>query len=147
MAGYLTTVACSLILSVGRAHVAIAASPAPLEISGPWLRLPPPGVKVTAGYMTLHNSGNTTLTITGISTTKPTHVELHNSRLTKDGQMSMEQAHAVTVAPGATVRLAPAGMHAMIFDAPTLAAGGTLDFTLELQDGRRVKGAFTAQRP
>jgi len=35
----------------------------------------------------------------------------------------------------------------MIFDAPALTAGETLDFTLELQDGRQVKGAFTAQRP
>ena len=147
MADYFTTVACGLVLSLSSAGVGLAVTPAPLEISGSWLRLPPPGAKVTAGYMTLHNSGNTALTITSISTAKPAHVEIHNSRLSKSGQMSMEHAPAITVAPGTTLRLAPAGMHAMIFDAPALTAGETLDFTLELQDGRQVKGAFTAQRP
>ncbi len=90
-----------------------AVAQAELQISDAWIKHLPPTVPVRAGYMTIHNSGDSAQRIVGADSESFGSVEIHES-LMQDGMMRMERREVLVIEAGATLRLEPGGLHLML---------------------------------
>jgi copper(I)-binding protein len=120
-----------------------AASTAPtttgLVVSGAWVRLPAPGAKHLAAFMTWQNTGTTDLEVTGASSSLSPRTELH-THLMEGGIMKMRKVERVVVKAGSTQALQPGGLHVMLMDVPKHpVVGDTVDITLVTASGAAVK--------
>jgi copper(I)-binding protein len=98
-------------LALAAATLARAAAPA-LSASDAWVRVTP-GAEVAAAYLTLHNDGSVPVSIVGVRSPLASMAMIHETRLTGT-QASMRPRAELLVAAGATVRLAPGGLHVML---------------------------------
>jgi copper(I)-binding protein len=122
---------------------ALAAAPtAQLSAANAWLRATP-GTDVAAVYLTLHNAGPTTVTVTGVRSSIAADAMIHETRVS-GSVASMRPALPLRIAPGATVELAPAGLHVMLhmLNHP-LQAGEEVPLVLLLEGGGTL--ALTAR--
>lgn len=104
----------------------------PLVTSG-WVRTPPAGRDVTAGYLTLLAEGEDDQLI-GASSAIAARIELHT--MEDDGEvMRMRQVEAIDLPAGELVSLRPGGDHLMIFGVDTAALDGEVEITLEFASG------------
>ena len=84
-----------------------------LLIEHAWIRTPPPGAMMLAGYATLRNDGDTPLTISGADSAAFGSVSLHQT-LSEDGVERMRPLGEFALAPGESVAFAPGGKHLML---------------------------------
>ncbi|MDH3994761.1 MAG: copper chaperone PCu(A)C [Gammaproteobacteria bacterium] len=106
-----------------------------LVLQDAWVRALPPTQSNTAAYVTVTNTADTAVTITGGSVDFANTVEIHTTREI-DGYMRMEQLPGLTVAPGATVSLAPGGTHLMLLELSRMpVAGESTRICLDLASG------------
>lgn len=98
-----------------------------LQVEHAWIRTPPPGAMMLAGYATLHNSGDAPLTVTAASSADFGDVSLHQS-VEENGVVRMRALGDVVVAPGEHIVFAPGGKHFMLMQPKR-----------ELKSGDRVK--------
>ncbi len=119
---------------------------AELEIGDGWIKHLPATVPVRAGYLTLSNTGSSTLTIVGVSSDSFASVEIHRS-VQADGMMRMQRVERLSIAPGETVQLAPGGLHLMLMQprAPT-EPGQTRRIEIEFADGSRQNLQLTVRK-
>ncbi len=126
-----------------------AAQPPPLEVESAWVRQPPPGATVAAGYLRLHNPGDTTLRVSGVEVAPSVarSAEIHGMEM-RNGTMRMRHlVEGVELAPGASAELAPGGRHLMLFGIlQSLQEGDRVGLTIRLEDGRKVTVAADVQR-
>ena len=111
-----------------------ATQPAQLTAANAWLRATP-GTDVAAVYLTLHNTGSEPVSIIGVRSPIAADAMIHQS--TVSGTVSsMRPALPLRIAPGATVRLAPEGLHVMLhmLNHP-LTAGEEVPLVLLLEGG------------
>ena len=108
---------------------------AELQISNAWIKNLPPVMTMRAGYLSIHNPTDNVVTLVGVSSERFAKVEFHES-IAEDGVMRMEMLHQLTIAPGATVELAPGGKHLMMMN-PSEATkpGEIISIKLKLEDG------------
>ena len=119
-----------------------------LKISSAWIRVPPPGAKVTALYLTAENTSTTAQTITKISVEGANRTEIHQSMTDAKGMMSMELLPQLKLDPKTTVTLAPGGNHAMVFGAlPELKTGAKIKVTVHLEGGASIQTEAVARGP
>ncbi|MES2959583.1 MAG: copper chaperone PCu(A)C [Pseudomonadota bacterium] len=85
-----------------------------LKIDHPWARPTLPGQSAGGAYLGLHNGGATPDRLLGGSTPAAARVELHEMRMQGD-VMRMREVPALDLAPGKPVKLAPGGLHLMLF--------------------------------
>jgi hypothetical protein len=133
MSKLVAAVSCSLLLA---AVPALAAPPAfGLEVTDPWVRLPPPGAKNTGAFMLLKNAGAKDLKLVAASNPASKVAELH-THLNEGGVMKMRQVPFIEVKAGGQAELKPGSLHVMLIDliAP-LKEGETIAITLKLEDG------------
>jgi copper(I)-binding protein len=110
------------------------AAPAQLSAENAWLRATP-GTEVAAVYLTLHNSGSEPVTIIGVRSAIAADAMIHETRMS-GSLSSMRPALPLRIAPGASVRLAPEGLHVMLHMLThPLAAGEQVPLVLLLQGG------------
>jgi hypothetical protein len=83
-----------------------------LWIDQAWARPAPAGAS-DAGYLTITNRGRAPDVLIGVSVAASRAASIHQSRLV-GGMMTMRPLRSVTIAPGATVRLEPGGLHLML---------------------------------
>ena len=83
-----------------------------------------------AGYLTITNGTDDTITLVGASSSEVGRVELHESMMNDAGEMQMiPRPEGFTVGPGGQIMLESGGKHIMLFDPePT---GDELEFTLD----------------
>ncbi len=106
-----------------------------LEISDARIKNLPPTVPVRAGYMTLHNPGQQAVTIVAVQSDAFASVEIHRSYM-HDGMMRMDQVDSLMIAPGATLQLAPGGLHLMMMQpAEATRPGDRIEILLQFEDG------------
>jgi len=112
-----------------------ASARAGLDIADARIKNLPPAVPVRAGYLTLHNPGAAAVAIVAVSSAAFASVEIHRS-VTRDGIAHMERVDSLSVAPGATVQLAPGGYHLMLMQ-PLQATrpGQEIEIVLHFADG------------
>jgi copper(I)-binding protein len=84
-----------------------------LTIEHAWIRTPPPGAMMLAGYATLRNDGDAPLTISGADSTAFGSVSLHQT-VSDGGVERMRALGEFRLAPGESVTFAPGGKHLML---------------------------------
>jgi hypothetical protein len=108
---------------------------ASLEITGAWLRQPPPGQTGAAIYMELHNGGAAPLAVVGARVESAASAAIHGHSHA-DGMMRMYPVPRLEIAPNASVSLQPGGYHLMVGDMGTAPQpDALLPFCLRLEDG------------
>jgi copper(I)-binding protein len=122
------TLACLLIMlpAAGR-----AASP-DVTVTKPWMRYLLPSLPA-AGYLTLHNAGNTEAVLTAAASPGCGMLMLHKSQ-DDSGMAMMMDMQSVTVPANGSVTFAPGGYHLMCMQ-PKMKVGDRLAVTLSFQDG------------
>ncbi|MGM0435225.1 MAG: copper chaperone PCu(A)C [Pseudomonadota bacterium] len=125
-----------------------SATSAEIRIDNAWSRATAPGVDRGAGYMTLHNEGDQSRTLTGATADWAESVEIHESREV-DGQMRMQALpEGLTLEPGETVELAPMSFHLMIMGLDeALTEGDTRSLTLEFDNGETRETQLDIRAP
>ena len=108
---------------------------AELEISEARIKNLPPSVPVRAGYMTIDNPSQITVSIVAIRSDAFASVEIHRSVM-QDGMMRMNLVESLQIAPGGRLQLAPGGLHLMMMQ-PVQATrpGEDIQIILQLDDG------------
>ncbi len=140
----------SAALAVALAALALPASAAPyrqgpVEVVDPWSRPAAVGMN-GVGYMVIKNNGKTPLVLTGASTPLAAKVSLHQSSMASGVMRMSLVAGGLTIAPGATARLAPAGYHMMLEKlTKPLALGQRAPLTLTFADGRKMQVELSVQ--
>jgi periplasmic copper chaperone A len=116
-------------------------------VTDAWIRAVPPGAKMTAGYLTVHNPSAEPLVIVGVESPAFGSIEMHGT-VVADGVARMRQQDTVTVAPGETVRFEPGGLHLMLMQpAGEIPSAGTIELSLRLDDGERLDFAAPVGQP
>ena len=115
-----------------------------VSVSDAWIRATPPGATTAGGYFTLTNHGREPVRLVSASTPAASKLELHHMSMA-GGVMTMRpMPNGATVAPGASLRLAPGGDHLMLTGLKRpLKAGDHVRVVLNLVPG----GAMTFDFP
>lgn len=124
-----------------------AAAQAELVLSEAWLRAVPPVSPSMAGYVTVTNTGEAAVAITGAHSEIAGHVMLHDMTQQKDGTRKMAHLHQVEIPAGGSVSFAPGAMHLMLMHLSRVPAEGErVELCLELRDGEAVCRDFPVSR-
>src|SRR5580704_11984490 len=121
------------------AYSVIAQTPA-LIVLDAWIRQVP-GSDVAAAYLTLRNPTTKPITIVGMESSLAEHVMIHETK-TVGGQSQMRPHEQLVIAPGATVKFEPGGLHVMLMGVTQpVAVGKSVPLVLLLADGTKVQAA------
>ncbi|MBD8526553.1 copper chaperone PCu(A)C [Pseudomarimonas arenosa] len=117
-----------------------------LKGSNAWIRLAPSGAMMLAGYVELRNEGEQPLRLKGGQSGAFGLIEIHRTEEV-DGVSRMREVPLLEIAPGATVKLEPGGLHLMLMR-PTgeLAEGTTVAIDLLDENDEPLPVAFTVRR-
>ncbi len=108
---------------------------AELEVGDAWVREPPPGTMLAAGFMHLHNPGEAPVVILGVDSPCCQEVRIHQS-LVENGVARMRPVERLEIPPGGDLELAPGGYHLMLIAPRTmLTSGRHVTLLLKLGDG------------
>lgn len=103
-----------------------------------WIRQPPPGVAVLAGYFTLQNLTDQALTLTAVESRDFGSVEIHKS-FVKDGVEQMEPVPSVAIPAHGSIEFKPGGLHLMMMQPKkNLFAGDMAEVILTFSDGSQL---------
>jgi periplasmic copper chaperone A len=138
------------------ASATVAQTPAPMEraaappqtalvAQNAWVRTTP-GADVAAAYLTLRNVSTSAVTVTGVESPSAAHAMIHETKV-EGGQSKMRPHEQLVVAPGATLKLEPGGLHVMLHDLKQpLTVGQTVPLVFLLAGGGSVQ-VTAAVRP
>jgi len=105
---------------------------AEVKLSDAWVRASNPGQSVGAAYVTLSSAQDVTLVYA--ETERAGTVEMHSMTM-QNGVMRMRSMEELPVPAGKPVKLAPGGLHLMLFELPTpFKAGEQVKFRLCFKD-------------
>lgn len=106
-----------------------------VAVMNAWVREAHPNAIVNAGYMTLLNAGDDTVTVKSVTSSSFGSVEVHEMSMV-DGMMEMRELKALKIASGGMVKLAPGGKHLML-KAPKkrFVDGDQVTLVLEFESG------------
>ncbi|ETD76131.1 cbb3 -type cytochrome c oxidase assembly copper chaperone PccA [Rhodobacter capsulatus] len=144
MIGKLAAPLCALMLALmpmsGQAHEAHAGA---LTIIHPAIPAVMPGAQAAAGYFTIVNAGDSADRLTAVEVDFAAMAMMHSSETDAAGVTRMIDVGAVEVPAGATVKLAPGGLHVMFMGltAP-IAEGVMLPGTLVFDHAGKVPVEF-----
>jgi cytochrome oxidase Cu insertion factor (SCO1/SenC/PrrC family)/copper(I)-binding protein len=109
--------------------------------------LDPLGQERLAFYATLRNESARADALVGVASPTGRTASLHRMR-SEDGMMRMEPVEVIPLPPGATVRLEPGGLHAMLEDLLTSpAAGDSLEVTFRFANTDAVTRWIPVRHP
>ena len=108
-----------------------------ITISKAFIKLPRPGVDVTAGFATVKASTN--LKVIEVSNKNFKIIELHSMKMT-NGVMEMRKLTEPKLGPNSPLVLSPGNDHLMLFGIKKkLEPGENLDLTFVFKDGKNNK--------
>jgi copper(I)-binding protein len=110
-----------------------------LAIGHPWSRPTAAGVPVGVVYLSITNNGPAEEILLGARSPAAGRVEVHQT-VVSEGMARMRPMSQVVIAPGATARIEPGGVHFMLFDlkAP-LSPGDRIPFILSFRGAGEVE--------
>ena len=114
-----------------------------LQIDGLWTRATPPRAVAAGGFLTITNTGSAPDTLVGVASPVAAIGELHDMTV-EDGIMIMRPVEGgIAIPPGASVDLAPGGLHIMLIDlkAP-LKKGEDVPVTLTFEKAGSVEATL-----
>jgi copper(I)-binding protein len=111
-----------------------------LIIKNMWSRATPGGAKVAGGYLTVENKGTVPDRLLSASSPTSGKVQAHEMAMT-DGVMTMRPLESgLTIPPGASVSLAPGGLHLMLTELKQpLKEGKMLPIVLQFEKAGTVE--------
>ena len=128
----------ALITVILLAATSLAGADSGLQVSEPWVREAPPTSRVLAGYLTLVNTGDNTVTVTAISSPDFKNTEIHRTVI-EAGVARMLSVKQLEVPAGGQLMLEPGGHHLMLFDPlRTLTAGETVTLIIHMNNGKQL---------
>lgn len=105
-----------------------------IVVTDAWLRASP-GRPVAAAYFTLCNAGAADDMLVAVESDAADAVELHETRMSKNGVASMTRVETTPLPVGVTVRFGPGGAHAMMIGLHRdIAAGDRVRLRLRFRD-------------
>ena len=108
-------------------------------VDGAWSRASIGTSRPSAAYMTIRNTGDEAVTLTGIRTDLAMMSEIHRTSTNDRGVSSMAPAGEIELAPGETIALEPGGFHAMLMQLQRpMTEGDTFSLVLVFSDGGEV---------
>ncbi|ABC29804.1 uncharacterized protein conserved in bacteria [Hahella chejuensis KCTC 2396] len=113
-----------------------------VETSDAWIRFTP-GTTPMAGYFTLNNASDRTITITSAESADFGQVMMHQT-INNNGQMSMQHmGEGLELKAGESLSFNPGGMHLMLMQRQRpLSPGDHVSVTLNLADGAPISVEF-----
>jgi periplasmic copper chaperone A len=130
--------------SAGPAPAAATTSPQPhtggsaadkLDAVDPYVRLNPPGTRVSGAFMQLKNRGDKDLKLVKVATPVAELAEFH-THINEDGVMKMRPVPSIEIKANNETALQPGGLHVMMIDLKgALKEGQMIPITLTLDDG------------
>ena len=128
----------ALTLLAGSGAVVNAGS-ADIVVDDAWARATVGADRPGAAYMTLTNTGDTAVTLTGVESPVSMMPMVHKTTTDDEGLSTMGPAGDITIPAGESVALEPGGFHAMLMKLrQPLDAGNTIQVTLLFADGGEV---------
>lgn len=119
---------------------------AELEVSEAKMRLLP-GDLPAAGYFTLHNAGDASVTLIGAESPAFEDAAMHRST-NQDGMASMQPVPQLALASGEQVAFAPQGYHLMLMNRKRpLSVGDEVEVVLLFEDEQRLTASFQTVSP
>jgi copper(I)-binding protein len=116
-----------------------------IEINFPIIRLPPPGMEVTAMFLKIINHSEKDLKVIKVTGDFAQSFELHNMQMI-DGKMKMRPVESIELKKKSTTELKSGGFHIMIFNLKKTLINGefhkvklTLDNKMEVEINARVE--------
>ena len=103
---------CSLLTSLLFASTAYAQQS--ISVSEAWVRIPPPGMQMMAGYGTFTNPTVNTIEIVEAHSKSFESIGFHISEM-NDGISSMRKLDSIILQPGESAIFEPGGKHLMIY--------------------------------
>ena len=118
-----------------------------IMVGQPWSRPTPPAVSAGAVYFTITNTGSRADRLMSLSTPVARTVEIHET-LREHGNVRMHPVATIGCAPGASVAIAPGGMHVMLLGLTSpLVAGEVFPLTLKFRDAGILQIPVTVSAP
>jgi copper(I)-binding protein len=134
----INSAASALLLAIGIAAGAPAATANGIAIRDVWSRATPPGIEVGVAYLAIENHGKPDRLLAASSPIAK-HTELHISAM-EDGVMTMRRLDAVDIKADAVTMFAPRGRHIMLVDLKRpLKKGDTFPLTLTFKNAGPVQ--------
>lgn len=126
-------------LAFATAALAGCAQEKQLYVDDAWVRLAAVQGRPAAGYFTIHG-GPTDATLINVTTDVAIRTEMHESKMTAGGGMTMDAVRSLPIPALQTVTFAPGGKHVMLFDVnPGIKPGAAITFTYTFADGLRIQ--------
>lgn len=111
---------------------------ADVTVEGAWVRLPPPVADTAAAYLTLKNSGDADVTVTGVTTAVADAPDFHSMKM-ENGTMSMQKMDPVVIPAHGELAFTPGGNHLMLTGLKEkLEAGQHVMLTIKTSDGDSI---------
>ena len=115
----------------------LALAEIPLTVEDPWTPEAPPG-RMMAGFMLLHNPGESDVALVDATSPGFGHVEIH-TMVMDDGVMRMRRLDELVIPAGETVELRPGGLHLMLIEPlESFSQGDQIEVELIDDQGRRL---------
>ncbi len=89
-------------------------TPGAIDIGHPVARATTPAARTGAAYLTLTNNGTEEVRLSALSGAIAERIEIHETTVVDGVARMRPHAEGLAVPPGATVTLAPGGMHIML---------------------------------
>lgn len=125
----ITTASMSETVSVGE-----------ISIDGYWVKAMLPGQPVAGGFLKITNKGESDDRLLSATSPKSGRIELHEMAMKNDVMEMRALEDGIVIAAGATVELAPGGLHLMFFDvSETFKEGDTVAVTLAFEKAGLVE--------
>lgn len=136
---HLTTPTLAAFTALSLASGPTLAGSEDVVVEAPWARASIGVNRPGAAYMTVRNTGDEAVTLTGLATPLAMMPAIHETTTNAEGVSSMAPAGDITIAPGESVELAPGGLHAMLMRLQeAMTEGESFPLTLTFSDGGEV---------
>ena len=137
----------ALLIAVSSLLANAYAAESAIAIQDPYVRLVPPGIKATGGFMLLRNSGATDRQLIKAASPIAGVVELH-THLNENGVMKMREVPRIEIKAHGQTELKPGSFHVMLIDLKEpLRESGTVPITLEFDDGSTYRVLAPIRKP
>lgn len=117
-----------------------------LMVENAWIREAPPGATTLAGYLTLKNEKQHSVSMVGAMSRDFESIEVHYSVI-KDDKATMVQQHRVRIPSYSTVKFEPNGLHLMLINPRReLVVGDKVKIALTFGNFRKLKVVFLVRK-
>jgi iron complex outermembrane receptor protein len=131
----LALLALALVATAAPAHDYTVGS---LQIGHPWSRPVAAGMPVGVAYLSITNHGKTEEVLLSARSPAAARVEIHQT-IVSEGMARMRPLPQIAIAPGATVKIAPGGIHLMLLGLErAFVLGDEVPLTLTFRDAGDV---------